>query len=289
MFRVKAVNAEGESEYLESGDTVLAKNPYDVPGPPGKPTCADYDHDFFDLKWDEPSRDGGSKIFNYIIEQIFANDDLWTKCGETNQKYERGRATGVEVGETYVFRVKAQNAGGVGPPGPESDPMKCKYKALKPRIDRKTLREITIRVGEILSFNVDILGEPAPDTTWSKDGKTLADSDLRTITHKPYKTSLYVDEATRKDNGIYLINAVNMNGKDAAEVRVGPPGPPEGPMDITGIHKNGCKIAWKPPKDDGGSPIEHYVVEKYDTDTGIWSPVGTTPTCNIECKNLEPG
>ena len=56
-FRVKAVNAEGESEYLESGDTVLAKNPYDVPGPPGKPTCADYDHDFFDLKWDEPSRD----------------------------------------------------------------------------------------------------------------------------------------------------------------------------------------------------------------------------------------
>ena len=285
MFRVKAVNAEGESEYLESGDTVLAKNPYDVPGPPGKPTCADYDHDFFDLKWDEPSRDGGSKIFNYIIEKRFANNDLWTKCGETNQKYERGRATGVEVGETYVFRVKAQNAGGVGPPGPESDPMKCKYKALKPRIDRKTLREITIRVGEILSFNVDILGEPAPDTTWSKDGKTLADSDLRTITHKPYKTSLYVDEATRKDDGIYLINAVNMHGKDAAEVRVnvvGPPGPPEGPMDITGIHKNGCKIAWKPPKDDGGSPIEHYVVEKYDTDTGIWSPVGTTPTCNIQ-------
>ena len=82
------------------------------------------------------------------------------------------------------------------------------------------------------------------------------------------------------------------HGKDAAEVRVnvvGPPGPPEGSMDITGIHKNGCKIAWKPPKDDGGSPIEHYVVEKYDTDTEIWSPVGTTPTCNIECKNLEPG
>ena len=41
MFRVKAVNAEGESEYLESGDTVLAKNLYDVPGPPGKPTCTD--------------------------------------------------------------------------------------------------------------------------------------------------------------------------------------------------------------------------------------------------------
>ena len=175
------------------------------------------------------------------------------RCGETKTKYERGKATGVEVGKTYVFRVRAENAGGVGPPGPESDNLKCKYKALKPRIDRKSLREITIRVGESLTFDVDILGEPAPDTTWTKDGKTLSDSDTRTIKHKPYKTSMYVDEATRKDDGVYLINAVNIHGKDAAEVRVyviGPPGPPEGPMDITGIHKNGCKIAWKPPKDD---------------------------------------
>ena len=135
-------------------------------------------------------------------------------------------------------------------------------------------------------------GEPPPDTTWSKDGKTLSDSENRRITHKPYKTCFYVEESTRKDDGIYLINAVNIHGKDAAEVRVnvvGPPGPPEGPLDISGIHKNGCKLAWKPPKDDGGLPIEHYIVEKYDTDTGIWSPVGTSPNCEIKCDDLEPG
>ena len=56
-------------------------------------------------------------------------------------------------------------------------------------------------------------------------------------------------------------------GKDQCEVRVNVvdrPGPPEGPVEITGVHKNGCKLAWKPPKDDGGLPIEHYVVEKQD-------------------------
>jgi len=292
MFRVKAVNAEGESPYLESGDTVLAKNPFDPPGPPGKPSCIDYDHDFFELKWDEPLRDGGSKIFNYIIEKRLSSDDLWTKCGETKSNITKGKATGVEVGETYNFRCRAENLGGVGPPGPESDNLKCRYKALKPRIDRKQLREITIRIGESLTFNVDILGEPAPDTTWSKDGKTLSDSDTRKIIHKPYKTGMYVDEATRKDDGIYLINAVNIHGKDAAEVRVYVVGPPdicEGPMEITGIHKNGCKIAWRVPKDDGGCPIEYYIVEKFDVDTGIWSAVGTTPTLNIECKDLEQG
>merc|ERR1719309_818800 len=292
MFRVKAVNAEGESPYLESGDTVLAKNPFDPPGPPGKPSCIDYDHDFFELKWDEPLRDGGSKIFNYIIEKRLSSDDLWTKCGETKSNITKGKATGVEVGETYNFRCRAENLGGVGPPGPESDNLKCRYKALKPRIDRKQLREITIRIGESLTFNVDILGEPASDTTWSKDGKTLSDSDTRKIIHKPYKTGMYVDEATRKDDGIYLINAVNIHGKDAAEVRVYVVGPPdicEGPMEITGIHKNGCKIAWRVPKDDGGCPIEYYIVEKFDVDTGIWSAVGTTPTLNIECKDLAQG
>ena len=292
MFRVKAINAEGESPYLTCSDSVVAKNPYDPPGPPGKPECIDYDHDFFELKWTAPKNDGGSRIFNYIIEKRLSNDDLWQKCGETKQQLERGKATGVEVGQTYNFRIRAQNAGGVGPPGPESDNLKCRYKALKPRIDRKCLREITIAIGETLEFNVDIQGEPAPDTTWVKDGKTLSDSDTKRITHKPYKTSFYVDEATRKDDGIYLVNAVNMHGKDAAEVRVyviGPPGPPEGPLEISAIHKNGCKLKWKPPKDDGGLPIEHYVVEKYDVDTGIWSPVGTSPTCDIECKDLEPG
>ena len=54
FFRVKAVNAEGESDYLTSNDSVLAKNPFDPPGPPGKPECVDFDFDFFDLKWAQP-------------------------------------------------------------------------------------------------------------------------------------------------------------------------------------------------------------------------------------------
>ena len=52
---------------------------------------------------------------------------------------------------------------------------------------------------------------------------------------------------------------------------------------------NGCKFAWKPPKDDGGCPIEDYIVEKFDVDNGIWSLVRTSPTCDITCNNLEPG
>lgn len=45
---------------------------------------------------------------------------------------------------------------------------------------------------------------------------------------------------------------------------------------MTDIHKDGCTLKWKRPKDDGGEPIEAYQVEKYDTETGAWVPVGKT-------------
>lgn len=48
------------------------------------------------------------------------------------------------------------------------------------------------------------------------------------------------------------------------------PGVPEGPLKISDVHKEGCNLKWNPPEDDGGSPIDHYVVEKMDLDTGIY-------------------
>jgi hypothetical protein len=54
------------------------------------------------------------------------------------------------------------------------------------------------------------------------------------------------------------------------------PEKPEGPLEVSDIHKDGCKLAWKRPKDDGGEPIEAYLVEKFDPETGAWLPVGKT-------------
>lgn len=292
LFRVKAVNSEGDSEPLEGTDPVLAKNPFDPPGPPGKPALKDWDWDHFELKWAEPRHDGGSRITGYIIEKRSAQDDLWLKCGEVKPKLEFGIASEVELGKSYVFRVKAVNIAGAGPPGPESDTFVCRYKKLKPKIVRKNFFEITVSVGEPIEFDVPILGEPPPEVNWSKDGKSYNETATRKIKSIDYHTSLKIEESTRADDGIYMINAVNIHGKDAAEAIVhviGRPGPPEGPMEISDVYANGCKIAWDPPKDDGGLPIEGYIVEKLDVDTGIWTEVGMSQTCSIKCESLEMG
>ena len=47
------------------------------------------------------------------------------------------------------------------------------------------------------------------------------------------------------------------------------PSPPEGPLEVSDVYKDRCRLSWKPSKDDGGLPIEHYLVEAMDTKTGM--------------------
>ena len=53
-FRIKALNAVGSSEPLTMGKPMLAKNPYDEPGEPGKPEVVDWDKDHVDIQWTAP-------------------------------------------------------------------------------------------------------------------------------------------------------------------------------------------------------------------------------------------
>lgn len=55
------------------------------------------------------------------------------------------------------------------------------------------------------------------------------------------------------------------------------------------MHKEGCKLKWNPPEDDGGEPVSHYAIEKQDQETGRWVPVGRTDKPEMTVQNLEPG
>lgn len=48
-------------------------------------------------------------------------------------------------------------------------------------------------------------------------------------------------------------------------------------------------MKWKKPKDDGGEPLEGYLVEKFDPDNGVWLPVGRTKDPEMQVAGLIPG
>ena len=44
---------------------------------------------------------------------------------------------------------------------------------------------------------------------------------------------------------------------DTSFLSSGSPARPEGPIEIADITGDGCKLEWKPPKDDGGKKIKY--------------------------------
>lgn len=291
-FRVKAVNAEGESAPLETAEATLAKNPFDRPGQPGTPEMVDYDKNHVDLKWEPPAKDGGAPIQSYIIEKKEKGSDKWTKAATVPGDETKGRVPDLVTGEQYQFRVVAVNKAGPGEPSDSSKLCLVKHKKLPPKIDRKNLRAIKIKVGEPFNYDVNVSGEPAPDVTWKLKDRIVTERATLTITNKPYNTKFDCEKAERKDAGTYHIIATNKWGEDMADVEVkvvGKPGKPEGPLDVEDVHKDGCTLKWNKPLDDGGEPLEGYLIEKLDPDTGSWVPVGKSPIPEMNVTGLTPG
>lgn len=64
------------------------------------------------------------------------------------------------------------------------------------------------------------------------------------------------------------------------------PTPPQGPLEVKDVFEDNCLLEWRAPKDDGGEPIECYEVEKLDTATGRWVPVGKSKDTKFKVKKM---
>ena len=121
---------------------------------------------------------------------------------------------------------------------------------MKPHINRDKMQTITVRAGHLIRLDVDVKGEPPPKLTWLLCDKPLENSPTLKIENEDYNTKLQIRETSRKDTGKYLLRAENENGKDEAYVEINVLDKPSKPSDleVTDIHKNGCKLKWTKPK-----------------------------------------
>ena len=291
-FRVKAVNDAGESEPLEGDRSIIAKNPFEEPGPPGMPEIKDYDKDFVELEWEPPIRDGGAPITGYIIEKRTRGSPDFVQAVEVRGNVCHGKVPRLKEGEKYEFRVRAVNKAGPSAPSEATKPHTAKARFLKPHIDRTNLLSLTVRVGQMVSFDVDVTGEPPPKINWIFKGRELFTGNTYLIDNVDYNTKFNLSRATRHESGVYTITAMNSAGADEAQVEItvlSKPSQPNGPLEVFDIYDEGCKLKWKPPDDDGGTPIEYYEIEKLDEETGRWVPCGKTLDTKCEVANLIPG
>jgi len=288
-FRVRAVNKEGKSAPLETSGVYEAKNPFEVPTKPGRPKVIDFDTEWVQLEWERPEFDGGSAITGYIIERRDTYNQRWEICTRTDIEEPTGKVRGLVEGVIYEFRVKAVNKAGESEPSDPSLPHRARPKNSVPRIDRNAMMDIKILAGEPLVLNIPVDGEPPPMKSWTKDNVNLSDGSRLSIINEDYRTTIRVTESKRSNTGVYKLVAKNKNGTDTMTCNVtvlDVPGPPEAPVDPKEIRKDYMIIHWEVPKDNGGSEIKHYIVEKQDQENMRWVPCGESRQLSMRVDGL---
>ena len=282
-FRVRAKNRVGASEPAEAKDAVVAKNPWGPPGPPTDLDIADWDKDRVDLKWQRPSKDGGAPITGYAVECKERFSSEWVTCLSTDTDATEGSVKDVIVeGKSYEFRVRAVNKAGPGAPSEPTKQVVVKSRFVRPFIKGGGMKDVVIKCGQTLSWEVSYGGEPLPEVAWKIEARgcesqIVADGNRITIDRYESSTVLTVRKCLRADNARYRLVLTNSSGTAETEadgVVLGAPSRPLGPLEVVDVRAKKATVKWNRPEDDGGSPITGYVLEKMDLDTGIWVPCG---------------
>jgi len=229
QFEVSAINKEGQSEPIFTGDPILAENPYRPPSAPGEPKIVDFDNKSVTLRWEKPKSDGGRPISHYIIQKkdkfggwfdALITDDQ--NCVATIDELE-ARVPGLSEGKWYQFRVIAVNKAGESDPSPETKPHLCRHKNLSPSIDKGQAGSKTVRVGRTAFWQIRCRGEPPPTFTWVHPvhGELSTNENFSVLTDE-YQggaiTTLVVHHATTEDRGTYTLQAENRNGKEKIDL-----------------------------------------------------------------------
>jgi titin len=74
----------------------------------------EYNTDHMLLSWKAPAHDGGSSILGYVVEKRDTFMNLWSQVGRVDKDTLGIRATGLFEGQSYLFRVAAENQCGRG-------------------------------------------------------------------------------------------------------------------------------------------------------------------------------
>jgi hypothetical protein len=111
-FTVTATNSYGISNPSSASNSVTTAN---VPGAPTSVTAADTGIDGEALiAWTAPGSNGGSAITDYIIEYSSNGGSSYTVFSDGTSTGTSATVTGLTIGTTYIFRVKAVNIIGTG-------------------------------------------------------------------------------------------------------------------------------------------------------------------------------
>ncbi|XP_048354061.1 immunoglobulin-like and fibronectin type III domain-containing protein 1 isoform X21 [Sphaerodactylus townsendi] len=153
-----------------------------------------------------------------------------------------------------------------------------------PNVDASVLEKlqkepVVVKAGKNAMVKIPFEGKKPIRASWLKDdGELLDDARIHTD-HSDNFTRLSISSTNRKDCGDYKVKLKNDSGSLEATLKLvvlDKPQPPVGPIEVVDTSTSGITIQWKPPKDDGGKPVQRYIIERQQVGRKTWLTLGET-------------
>uniref|UniRef100_A0A3B3HA44 Uncharacterized protein n=1 Tax=Oryzias latipes TaxID=8090 RepID=A0A3B3HA44_ORYLA len=145
-------------------------------------------------------------------------------------------------------------------------------------VDAKLIEGIIVKAGTTIRLPAIMRGIPVPTAKWSIEGEEITSEGNIKIDTDNFSTILSINECTRNHTGTYLLTVSNAAGSKTVGLNVtvlDVPAAPIGPVNILEVTPDSMTIEWRPPKEDGGSPITNYIVDKRESNKETWGGVSS--------------
>ncbi|KAM9201425.1 myomesin-2 [Dugong dugon] len=183
------------------------------PGPACDLTFCEVRDSSLVMLWKAPLYSGSSPVSGYFVDQKELGAEEWITVNEKATANRYLKVCDLQQGKTYVFRVRAVNASGVGKPSDTSEPVLVEA--------RPGTKEISAGVDEegniYLSFDCQEMTD-ASHFTWCKSYEEIADSEKFNIDTVGDHSKLYFKNPDKMDVGTYSVSVSDTDGVSSSFV-----------------------------------------------------------------------
>ncbi|XP_007424138.1 myomesin-3 [Python bivittatus] len=204
-FRGYAMNIVGVGKVSEPSDIFKCEEwTMPEPGPPYDVRCTEVRDTSLMLHWEPPLYTGAGPVSGYYVEACEEGSDTWERLNKQPISSTHMKLSDLETGKCYIFRVRAENKAGVGPPSLPSDPVIVKTKP--------DTKEIEVGVDEegfiYLAFEAPEIVDTS-EFIWSKDYEGPPNPDRVEIIDKDDRSKVILKYATERDLGTYSVEVTD--------------------------------------------------------------------------------
>ncbi|XP_056113827.1 M-protein, striated muscle isoform X2 [Rhinichthys klamathensis goyatoka] len=214
QFQVRAANMAGvgipslTSEVFKCEEWTIA-----VPGPPHDLQVQEVRKDSLVLLWKPPVYQGRDGVNGYYIDikEAEADIEMWRGVNEKANDKIFMKIKDLKEGQSYVFRVRAQNKAGVGRASEPTEPVEA--------VTKPGTTEIVVNVDDdgVVSLNFECSNLNADSKfVWSKNYVEMTEPERMTMETKGNKSKAIFNTPSEDDLGIYSCFVTHTDGESAS-------------------------------------------------------------------------